>query len=342
MARLPPAASRGPARCLPAALALLAAAAASACASGKPRVLVRLDEAFAASRPALAAALAGIRPGGRPVDFGLLPLGARQGSVLEELAAASRTGRGPRARLVASPLLASALLDGIPAAGLAWLAVPEWQGPRDPRVFAVASDPAPAWAAAGRAAGAYVAALKAGGAASPACGLLYAESYSRPRRALEAFARAYEAAAGAPPLVREPASREESEAEAGAEAAVKELLGADLRVLLVALGREGSAALRAAARPGLALGSTMAGGEDVPQLSFRIVPDEAGIARSIDSAMAGRDPPAAAGGGNPGKGPGGVQVLVPSRLLPGPAAGLLTAGGRRFDAFVTQAAAARP
>jgi hypothetical protein len=220
-------------------------------------------------------------------------LGDSPGSALEA-ASAERKRSGLDAAIVASPLVAKAI-----AAGGAWsgdppLLVPEWRGKDAPGLQGFATDPAPAYRAAGEAAGAYIAALAEGGG-SPSCGILFAEAPNRPRSALVAFSEAYAKSSGGRALeLRElgkgdPASEpqgataSDSQADARAEAAVSELLGTDLRLLFVALGPGSEAAIRAAARPGLALGADFPHRGSPPVLAFRVEPDDAAMAKALAS-----------------------------------------------------------
>jgi hypothetical protein len=111
---------------------------------------------------------------------------------------------------------------------------------------------------------------------------------------LEAFAKAYgEASGNGPPLVRELAVSEDDETQA--DAAVRELLAADIRLFFVALGSGGPAAVRAAARPGLVVGGDFPGPETPAGLAFRVRPDDRGLAKALRGALAGAkaDPPRA-------------------------------------------------
>lgn len=262
---------------------------------GKGSIVVALDEAFQASRPELARELEAGTAGFKVIRL-RLKLQEAPGKALAELEAARGRGEAPLA-LVASPLVAAALPGPWRAGGAeesslggALLLAPEWrvaapeagdQASADAMgaFAAAASDPLPAYAAAGKAAGAYVASLAAQGG-SPACGILFLEAPSRPRSALQAFVDAYaEGSGGLSPLVRELVAAEDEEARA--EAAVKELLGSDLRLLFVALGKGGPAAIRAAARPGLVVGADYPGSPPPAALAFRIRPDEGGIAAAL-------------------------------------------------------------
>lgn len=267
----------------------------------KGTVLVALDEAFSAARPGLAREL-GDRPWpGYRVRALPLRLLEGPGKVLDELRA--EDGReGPVVALIASPLLAAALPGPWrePGAeescvGKTALLVPEWRAeppaaplgaPGRGGYALAATDATTAYRAAGAAAGGYLASLRAaeGGGGAPACAALFLESPSRPRAALEAFARAYEdASGGAPLLVRELAPSDDEKAQA--EAAVRELLGSDLRLLFVAIGGGGSAAVGAARRPGLLIGGDFPGPEIPDGIAFCVRPDDRGIAKALRGAL---------------------------------------------------------
>lgn len=309
----------------------------SSCGS-RGTILVYLDEAFAAARPDLARELeAGPGPfSGYRVETRRLKLSESPGAALEALDSLRADGGKPVA-LVASPLLAAALpgpwrLPGTEESSIGELLLlaPEWRGGaagpelgqaspsgRGPSFARAASDPRPAYAAAGAAAGAYIASLGSRGGA-PSGAILFREAPSRPRAALEAFASAFEGASGGlRPLVRELPPSEEADSEA--EAAVRELLEADIRFLFVALGEGRSAAIRAAARPGLALGADDPGPEDRPGLAFRLRPDDRGIAASLWSAL-------------PGAGNGPRKEDIGSRIEA--AAGARNPEARAFSPFL--------
>jgi hypothetical protein len=336
----------------------LAASAASLLLSSCPghaRPIVALDEAFSAARPALAALLDGDR------GLGVGPLGLFGGPLVASVALSDGAGAaldaalaeqkrsGKPGVLITSPLIAKAIAGGGAWSGLPPLLVPEWHseavpgeavpGASRPGLWSATSDPIPAYRAAGSAAGAFVAALsKMGG--SPSCGLLFTEAPSRPRAALTSFAAAYaEASEGRPLYVRElggaaaEASGSQGKAPqpaigAEAEAAVAELLGSDIRVLFVALGPDSSAAIRAAARPGLALGADFPYPEDPPTLAFKIIPDDSGLARALVSEYR-----AILGGAR-----GGEARTIPSLLVAGAAAGSIRAGKPDFRLFLENAA----
>jgi hypothetical protein len=312
---------------------LLAPAILGSCAPGlgRAQAVVALDEAFSAARPGLAERLEGLDPLGWGVK-GLLspPLVSRValnegGGKALDAAIAEEKKRGGPVALLASPLLAKAIVQGGTWSGDPPLVVPEWSGPELPGLSTARTDPLPAYRTAGAAAGAFIAELaRLGG--EPSCGILFSEAPSRPRAALSAFAEAYaEASEGRQLHVRELA-------EAGpelAEAATKELLGSDIRVLFVALGPSAGAALRAATRPGLALGADFYPPEWPPSLAFRIHPDEKALALALEAEA--RDLRGAEKG---------HSRLVPALVTAGAAARRLVAGTRDFGAFLEYAAAA--
>jgi hypothetical protein len=272
---------------------LLSALALASCGS-KGTVVVALDEAFAASRPGLAQELAegpGFSSGYR-VEAVTLKLGEGPGAALAALASCRAKGGAPVA-LVASPLLAAALPGPWRAAGAEessagagiTVLLPEWSAREGARAgfAAAATDPLPAYATAGAAAGAYIASLRVQGSAATGA-VLFREAPARPRAALEAFVAAFEESSGGiPPLVRElyPAEDEDS----APESAVRELLGSDIRFLFVALGGGGPAAIRAATRPGLVIGADYHGPGAPEALAFRLRPDDRSIARSLWAAL---------------------------------------------------------
>jgi hypothetical protein len=326
------------------AAAFLAVALFLASCSGRPRPIVALDEAFAAARPGLAALLqddgswdAG--PFGRLGKPLVLPvsLGESPAKALDAANAELKRG-GSATAIVASPLVAKALVEGGSWSGDPLLLVPEWRGGALPGLRSIGSDPLPAYRAAGSAAGAYIASL-AGSGGSPSCGILYSEAPTRPRAALAAFEEAYALASKGGPLQVRELEEEESPPEAtgsaphasadgGAEAAVAELLGADLRLLFVALGRDAGAAIRAAARPGLAIGADFPYPEAPPSLAFKIAPDEAATAKAIVSELRGRSLGSA----------GASSEAIPALLVAGAQASSIRAGGSDFRSLVEGAA----
>jgi hypothetical protein len=278
--------------------ALAVIAALSSC-SARPRPVVALDDAFAATRPELSARL----KDGRAWSLGLLPpfggpiivplpLSQSPGLALDA-AKAEAERRGSGTAIVASPLVAKAIAEGGAWSGDPPLIVPEWPGEARPGIWSVESDPIPAYRAAGRAAGSYVTALARQEGGAPSCGIVYSESPTRPRAALSAFMEAYAASSEGRSLeVREldegnegaenqEAPPDSRRAGGKAEAAVAEILGADVRILLVALGPEAGAAIRAADRPGLAIGADIPYPEAPASLAFRIRPDDSAIARAV-------------------------------------------------------------
>jgi hypothetical protein len=345
-------------------VAALAAIALLASCSGQARPVVALDEAFTASRPALALLLnQGWGLGSFP--FGLFASPAISSVKLTEgagkaldAAMAERKRSGKPGALITSPLIAKALVGGGAWSGDPPILVPEWHsaavpseampseavpgaavpGEAVPGLWIAVSDPIPAYRAAGSAAGSYLAAL-AGEGGSPSCGFLYSESPSRPRAALNAFAAAYaEASEGMPLYVRElgeagqsassPEKSPPPPAGSAAEAAVAELLGSDIRLLFIALGPDSIAAIRAAARPGLAVGADFPYPEPPPSLAFRIVPDDYGLARALVSEYR-----ALRGGSKAGE-----TRYVPSLLEVGAPAAAIRAGRLDLKGFLGNAA----
>jgi hypothetical protein len=271
---------------------------------------VVLDEAFEASRPSLAGRLQaaetfGDGPGGlfSRALFVHLALSEGAGKAVETARAEERRS-GRKVVLVTSPLVASAIISGGNWAGEPPLLVPEYRlalpgeakasSPMNqivPGLYTAVTDSVPAYRAAGRVAGIYIAELaKAGG--SPCCGVLFSESSSRPRTALTAFAAAFATASGGGVLaVRElpgSAPTEGSDAkaapttpESNAEAAVAELLGSDLRLLFIAIGPGSGAAFSKASRPGLVIGIDSAAPSALKGIAFRICPDDKALALAL-------------------------------------------------------------
>jgi hypothetical protein len=308
------------------------------------RPVVALDEAFVATRPGLAAGLQDSRAlgaglwglfGGPRVVSVALTEGA--GKALDATIAEG-THNGKPGILITSPLIAKAIIGGGAWSGDPPLLVPEWRGSPVPGLWSATTDPIPAYRAAGAAAGAFVAALsKSGG--SPSCGVLFSETPSRPRAALAAFAAAYaDASEGRPLYVRELDGGYEATAAQGkqpqpsasgaAEEAVAELLGSDIRVLFVALGPDAGAAIRAAARPGLAIGADFPFPETSRSLSFRISPDDSALVRELVSERR-----ALRGGAR-----GGETRAVPALLSAGAQASSVRAGKLDFRRFLEDAA----
>ena len=324
----------GPTR--PAALLLMAMALAAGalfltgCRQGSAPVL--LDEAFVAARPGLASSFRSLQgrilgKGGAYAEIGL----ARGPEELVEEArkagfAAVGQGRGA---IVTSPLLAAALVAGERALGLEGsqarargiqalgglgLVVPEWLGGPQPPITPVNTEPAKAFEAAGRAAGAFIAALRRSGQESATGGILFRGTPSRGRAALEAFSRGFLATAGVEPAI-EILGEGDTMDESGAS--VGRLLAVDLRIVLVATGRDARAACKALDRPGLALGLEGPDPAAWPRSAFAIVPDEAGLARAAIAAAE-----------RLGKAPGSAlgDIAVPALLLAYPAARSFQAG----------------
>ncbi|MGA2546860.1 MAG: hypothetical protein ABSF43_09955 [Rectinemataceae bacterium] len=321
-----------PAKVLALAVALLFAACAQG--SGPPRVVVALDEAFEASRPVLALYLAS------PSVFGKGPAGLLGPPLVVHVTMTEGAGKAMDAALkekkrsgepivlVASPLIAKAIINGGTWSGDPPLLVPEWRGARSNGLWTASTDPLPAYGAAGKAAGAFIASLPKDGGL-PSCGVIFSEAPSRPRSALTAFAAAYsKASMGRPLYIRELGER-------SSEAAVKELLGSDMRVLFFASGPDSGAAIRSAARPGLAIGADFPAPESPKSLSFRILPDDGALARALDQERRALrfDSRGAAGEGS-GKRTSGSKT-VPALLVPGPAARDMGAGKLDFASFLS-------
>lgn len=310
-----------------------------------------MDETFAEARPSLAMALENLNVRGfepRALRIGLEERPARVVDYIERLA-----GEGRPVVLVASPLLASALLmatepgrtgdvgpssephglDAMP------LIVPEWYRAPFPGITLIDTDPLPAYRAAGRACGAYIAAIKAESGGAPSCGLVYTYSPSHPRSVIEAFASSYRAVSGAAPLlVRElpsAAPQDGPDMDSDARAAVEELLGSDMRVLFVAAGGSTLAALKAAPNPGLVLGAELSDPASPPFLAFRIVPNDKGLARAVGTAAErwNRDAEQRDSGKKAEKGDE-APILLPALLLEGPAASYHAAGSPPFALFL--------
>ena len=246
--------------------------------------------------------------------------------------------------LVASPLVAKTIVSGGAWSGSPPLLVPEWHSEavpsqaspseavpseaspatQTPGLWAVATDPIPAYREAGAAAGAFVAALAREGG-SPSCGLLFSASPIRPRAALDAFAAGYSAASeGASLQVRELAAAAEDKV---AETAVEELLGSDLRILFVALGSTSGAAIRKAARPGLAIGLDSSAPEVLPALAFRVRPDDEALAKAVAQRRL-----------QLGKSDNGDRIcLVPAKLIAEAQATQVRAGKVPFSRFLAKA-----
>jgi hypothetical protein len=323
------------------------------------RAVVVLDEAFVAAYPSLSASLQAPRAFSGPFSarrFGgaqarVLSMSQGAGPALDAVKEAEGQNSGKNVVLVTSPLIASALVNGGAWRGEPCLLVPEWPGGYIPGLISVATDPIPAYTTAGAALGAYSAALaRDGGPAS--CGILFAEGPGRPRAALEAFARAYNQSSGSRGLiVRELDSVSDDQggkntgpqaetthndpstikkaASIGPEEAVKEMLGTDIRALFIALGPDTITALRAAVRPGLALGADYAEAVSPKSLVFRIRPDHSAfpeaIAREL-TAIGSR-------GSN-----SGAMISVPSRVeIDRTAAAAFKAGGRTLDVYLREA-----
>ena len=331
------------------ALALALALASCGPAKTGSRVVLAIDEAFAAARPLLAAELGGDASVGGGRNYRPLALTEGPALALDAVAALRATSPGPVV-LVASPLVAAALLGSGSWAGDPALVIAEWRGAGEgagagaegaaaavvsgaAAAYSVAaSDRAPAYAKAGAACGGYIAALAREGAA-PVCGVVFSSSAERPRNLLESFQSAFvEKAGSAALLVRELASPDmeasSSPLDAEAEAAVGELLGADIRVLFLAAGAAAPAALRAAARPGIAIGADYPMPETPAALAFRVSPDEKAVAAALRSLAK----TAQAGSAS--------AIAIPYLLTELPGASAFAAGGRNFGAYIRESAEA--
>jgi len=318
---------------------------------------VLLDEAFVAARPGLASSFRSLQGGvlgkggayaeiglargpeelvGEARKAGFAAVGQGRGAIVgpEELVGEARkagfaaVGQG-RGAIVTSPLLAAALVAGEKALGLGGsmaegggiqalgglgLVVPEWQGGPLPQVTPVNTEPSKAFESAGRAAGAFIAALRRSGQASATGGLLFRETPSRGREALEAFSRGFLAAAGVEPAIEVLGKGETMDESV---ASVGRLLAVDLRIVLVATGRDARAACKALDRPGLAVGIESPDPADWPRSAFAIVPDDRGLAQAAIAAAE-----------RLGKAPGSRlgDIGVPALLLAYPGAGSFPAG----------------
>ncbi len=321
---------------------MAAATSLSGCSFLHPRsasLVVALDEAFAEARPGLASTLDRLRVPG--FESSRLRIGLRESPaiVIDKLRRLARENR-PTV-LVASPLLASALFAesrgdaaALPAGlGAIPLISPEWTRAPAQGLTLIETDELGAYRAAGRACGEYIAAIKRSSGGEPACGLVFSPSASRPSSELEAFAEAYGAASGgAPLLIRDlDSGRSPQDAEADAQAAVEKLLASDLRVLFAAAGGSTLAVLGAATYPDLILGAELPDSDSLPDLAFRIAPDDRALGRAVAAAAElrlrdsrPRSPEEAAE----------APILVPARLIAGPAGDRHTAGGRSFSSFM--------
>ena len=335
---------------LPQRALLLYLMAAALCLAGcRPRSApVLLDEAFAAARPGLASSLKGFQGGilGQGGAYAEIGLARGPEELVEEARKAGFAAAGQgRGAIVTSPLLAAAIVAGEKALGLdgslaqeggiqalggLGLVVPEWQGGPEPQITPVTTEPAKAFESAGRAAGAFIAALRRSGQGSATGGILFRETPARGREALEAFSRGFLATAGAEPAI-EVLGEGDTMDESGAP--VERLLAVDLRIVLVATGRDLRAACEALERPGLAVGLESPDPAAWPRAAFAIVPDDEGLARAAIAAARGL-------GKAPGSRPGGIAV--PALLLAWPAAGSFPAGGSDLGRLLAAEGARRP
>ncbi len=309
-----------------------------------------LDEAFVAAYPELSAALRSPSAFASPLAslFGaaaptrIISMTQSPGLALDA-AREAEDGSPGSTILVVSPLIASALVGGGIWKGEPSLLVPEWRGESAGGLSSAYSDPIPAYRTVGASLGAYIARLAEDGG-SPSCGILFSESHSRPREALEAFARAYsEASGGSSLLVRELASQaagsdaapvqadaastgsQAPERGIGPDEAVAELLGADIRALFIALGPDTITAIRAASRPGLALGADYHDPAASSALAFRVVPDWEALVKSLASLS---ERPREGGTED------AAAIAVPARVEVLGSASLFKAGGRGLGAYI--------
>ena len=301
----------------------LMAALPEACTPAKPTdvpAAVILDEAFALAHPGLAASFRRI---GRPLlgpqgFYAEVPLSRGSDGLLSE---AARAGYKPgktsqRGALILSPLFAASLssgesalaesgnpgtrgVSGLRALGGARLVVPDWLGAAPPWLTPVVVDWPSAFHAAGRSAGAYVAALKKAGQPTATCGLLFAATLQRGDEAVDAFVSGFEDTSGGDlPVIERLAGLGEGggSAETGGkaghangggvqgdkgaalDAAVARLLAADIRIVLVAAGSATVDASIRLARAGMALGIESSRLSDRPAADFGIFSDDEAMA----------------------------------------------------------------
>ena len=295
-----------------------------ACGNAAP---VILDEAFTHARPALTGEFRQLQARFLGQGGSFVAIGAEKAAdaIVEAARAAgyAKAGDGKGA-IITSPLFAAALVagergleptdeqGGIQALGGLRLVVPEWHGAVPTEVKAISTDYLAAYRSAGRAAGSYVAALRAAGEKGATGGILFRAGPSRGQEALEAFSEGFTATAGFPPVAEKLAEAADEDG-----MAIGRLLSVDLRIVLVAAGRENSASCGKLARPGLAIGLENTDPAAFQGASFVICPDEAGIARAASGA-------ARLLGSAPGA---SMEALyVPARLLSFPRAGDFQAG----------------
>lgn len=263
--------------------------------------LVVLDEAFVAARPGLAREfrreVGSKRYAVIPLDLGpslVLDMAKKRGYGLPE---------GPKT-LVTSPLLALALAEGdrelrelsgpsLPGSGLqaggagiealggAILIVPDYSGPGRDAILGVGRDSREAYAAAGRACGAYIASLGARARPGATGAILFRAGQDS--EGIQAFVEAYRGLVGVAPLAEGLEASEDGAVDE--EGAVGRLLGKDLALVLVGPGLRLGLVLPRLARPGLALG--LAFEDEVPAFppgqgpAFCIAGDNQGLARLV-------------------------------------------------------------
>jgi hypothetical protein len=120
----------------------------------------------------------------------------------------------------------------------------------------------------------------------------------------------------------------QSSGSGAAEAAVADLLRSDARVLFIALGPHSEAAIKAAERPGLAVGADFPYPETSRSLAFRIAPDDSALVRALASELRELRGSAAKSDAR----------AIPALLSAGPRAGSIRAGKLDFKRFLENAA----
>lgn len=279
--------------------------------------MVLLDEAFVAARPSLARELRR-EVGAR--SYAVIPLDSGPSLLLEKAKAGGYGLPGGPEALITSPLLALALAEGdrelktlpgpgspdsappkaqnggtgIGVLGDAILIVPDYSGPQRDAILGVGRDSRPAYAAAGRACGAYIASLGAGSRPGAAGAILFRAGQDA--EGIQAFVEAYRGLVGVPPLIE--GLEAEGDGNVDEEGAVGRLLGKDLALVLVGPGLRLGMVLPRLSRPGLALGLVFE--DQVPAFppgqgpAFCVTGDSLGLARLV---LAGAGPGARSEGG---------------------------------------------
>lgn len=287
-------------------------------------LLVGLDDAFAESRPALAAALQK-----RPRLLASKPL---------YRSFAYREGPGPLlelleqkrpAVLITSPFLARALIEGGRTAqleaqgarkqGPTRILIAEWQAGLPAGFSAAVTDTESAMARAGAASGAFIKAQRSASRAETEGAMIFMQGPGRSQAAENAFAGAFEKEAGFPPLLREVSDAE------SADAALNELLGRDLGLLFLALGPAGPEIAARAARPSLAIGILATAPDVCAEADFGVFPDDSGLAAALFRLA--EEP----------EGSAGSLVKVPALLKSRPGALVRRAGEATLDEFIQNA-----